>query len=279
MFDDAAKLRRFAVNHATVGFHVSFDRFLDECARTGATSVGIWRDYLDGSGASVVRKMLADRHLSVTSLNRTGFFGVRDVSERESRLNDARRAIDFCAEVGISTLLVVPGGPERGEVDLAGTRSRIEECLHVIAPAAEAAGVRLGLEPFHPSYVRGYGSICTLRSALDVSDRVGEALGVILDVYHLWWDPDRTSQVARAGNRILGYHVCDMKAEPKDPAYDRAIMGEGIADVVGLTGEVLAAGYGGGIEVEIFSRDLWRMEPEDVLECVRARFLTDTFPG
>ena len=51
----------------------------------------------------------------------------------------------------------------------------------------------LAIEPLHPMQAADRACINTLEQALDICDaldpgRTG-ALGVALDVYHVWWDP------------------------------------------------------------------------------------------
>ncbi len=132
--------------------------------------------------------------------------------------------------------------------------------------------MRLAIEPFHPALSSIRGVINTLDLALDICEPLGDHVGVVTDIFHLWWDPAIYRAIDRAGPRIFGHHLCDWKRDAVDPIADRGVMGEGVADVARLTAAVMRTGYAGWMEIEIFSRDdLWTMEaPAIASRCLRA---------
>ena len=93
------------------------------------------------------------------------------------------------------------------------------------------------------------------------------ALGIALDVYHVWWDPNLEAEIARAGReRLLAFHICDWLVPTTDLLLDRGMMGDGVIDIPRIRGWVQAAGYDGMREVELFSAATWwRKQPEDVV--------------
>ena len=101
-------------------------------------------------------------------------------------------------------------------------------------------------------------------------------LGVAIDVYHVFWDPELEHQIARIGaaGRILAFHVCDWLVPTRDLLLDRGMMGDGVIDLPKIRASVEAAGYTGMIEVEIFSRDWWRRDPDEVLRIIAERYQT-----
>jgi sugar phosphate isomerase/epimerase len=116
----------------------------------------------------------------------------------------------------------------------------------------------------------------TLAQALDLCDRLDPdrtgKLGVAVDVYHVWWDPDLSEQIARAGlDRLLAYHVCDWLVPTRNLLTDRGMMGDGVIELRRIRADVEAAGYRGFAEVEIFSEDWWARPMTDVLETCIAR--------
>ena len=115
----------------------------------------------------------------------------------------------------------------------------------------------------------------TLAQALDLCDALGDGVGVVIDAYHVWWDPDLAKQIARAGSskRILAYHVCDWLILTRDLLLDRGMMGDGVIDLPRLGSLVDQAGYRGYVEVEIFSAtDWWTRPGDDVLRTCIERF-------
>jgi len=100
---------------------------------------------------------------------------------------------------------------------------------------ARAAGVPLAIEPLHPAYAADRACVNTTRQALDLCDALDAKrtgmLGVALDVYHIWWDPELNGPDRRAGkDRILAFHVCDWLVPTKDILNDRGMMGDGVIE-------------------------------------------------
>jgi sugar phosphate isomerase/epimerase len=108
---------------------------------------------------------------------------------------------------------------------------------------------------------------------LDICDRLGAGTGVAVDVYHVWWDPALPGQIARAGGRILGHHICDWLVPTHDTAFDRGMMGDGVIDLPAIRRMIEMAGYQGPQEVEIFSAEnWWKRDPDEVLKICVERY-------
>jgi sugar phosphate isomerase/epimerase len=186
---------------------------------------------------------------------------------------DNRRAIDEAAAIGAPCLVMVCGGLPPGSKDLEGARHRVEDGLAEILPHARAAGVTLALEPLHPMTCADRSVLSTAAQALSLAERLGDGVGLALDVYHIWWDPLLAETVARAAGRIAAFHVCDWLVPTRDLVLDRGMMGDGVIDVPGIRALMEAAGYGGLIEVEIMSAaDWWRRDADEVLLVMKERF-------
>ena len=100
-------------------------------------------------------------------------------------------------------------------------------------------------------------------------------LGVALDVYHIWWDPELLPQIARAGkDRLLAFHVCDWLVPTKDILNDRGMMGDGVIDIKSVRAAVEAQGFAGYSEIEIFSNDWWNKPMDEVLQTCIERHRT-----
>jgi sugar phosphate isomerase/epimerase len=160
-----------------------------------------------------------------------------------------------------------------GSKDLALSRERIHQGIAAILPEARQAGVPLAIEPLHPMQAAERACVNTMEQALDLCERLGEGIGVAVDVYHVWWDPKLEAQIRRAGKeRLLAYHICDWLVPTRDLLNDRGMMGDGVIDLPLIRSWVEAAGYAGFQEVEIFSeRDWWRRDPDEVLAVCKER--------
>ena len=134
----------------------------------------------------------------------------------------------------------------------------------------------LAIEPLHPAYAADRACVNTTKQALDICDALDPArsgaLGVALDVYHIWWDPELKPQIARAGkDRLLAFHVCDWLVPTKDILNDRGMMGDGVIDIPSVRAEVESHGFAGYSEIEIFSQSWWDRPMDEVLQTCIAR--------
>ncbi len=252
---------------------------IDGCARHGIRGITVWRDRLQEMGVPAAAQALRAAGLAVTGLCRGGMFPAADAAGRKAAIEDNLRAIDEAQAIGASCLILVVGGLPPGSKDIAGARTQVRDGIATILGHARQAKVPLAIEPLHPMQAADRACINTLGQALDLCDeldpRATGALGVALDVYHVWWDPQLDAQVARAGaGRLLAHHICDWLVPTKDLAFDRGMMGDGIIDLPRIRGLVEKAGYRGFSEVELFSQDnWWKRDPDEVLSIMKERYL------
>jgi sugar phosphate isomerase/epimerase len=240
-------------------------------------SIGLWREPVAEAGLAAAAAMVTDSGLRVSSLCRGGFFTAADDGLRRAALDENRRAIEETAVLAAAgapgsapVLVLVAGGLPAGDRDLPGARARAGDAVGTLVDEAAAAGVVLAIEPMHPIYAADRGVISTLGQALDVAEQFPAAtVGVVVDTFHVWWDPQLGEQVRRAGRdgRISSYQVCDwITPLPPDALLARGMMGDGHIDFPAVTRAVMAAGYTGDVEVEIFNQAIWDADPAEVAE-------------
>ncbi|RKT88064.1 Sugar phosphate isomerase/epimerase [Saccharopolyspora antimicrobica] len=259
------RLARLALNQRTTA-NWSLPEAVRGCAEAGIGAIGVWREPLAETGLAQAARMIADAGLRVSSLCRGGFFTTG------SALDDNIAALDEAAALSCPTLVLVPGGLPEGSRDLHGARQRVAEAIAELVPHAQARGVRLGIEPMHPIFAADRGVISTLAQALDLAEaHPPEAVGVVVDTFHLWWEPGVLDQIARAGPRIAAYQVSDwITPLPPDALLSRGVVGDGHIDFAAFTRAVTAAGYRGDVEVEIFNAEVWAAPGARVLAtCAR----------
>lgn len=263
-----------AINSATVKAW-SLEQLVEGCARAGIKAIAPWRDIVQAAGVDKAGRLIRRHGLTVTCLCRGGMFPAADAAGRRAALDDNRRAVDEAAGIGARCLVLIAGGLPEGSKDLLSAHAQVEEGLAALLPYARGANVPLAIEPLHPMYCADRACVNTLAHANDLCDRLGEGLGIALDVYHVWWDPDLPRQIARAGKRILTYHVCDWLVPTKDLLLDRGMPGDGVIDLRRIRAMVEAAGYTGHCDVEIFStQNWWKRDPDEVLRICRERHQT-----
>lgn len=267
-------LSRLSLNQKTVNSW-SLPEAVAGCVRAGIPAIGVWREPLHEIGVARARALIDAAGLRVSSLCRGGFLTTADPAARRTALADNRAAIDEAAGLGTDTLVLVVGGLPAGSRDLPGARSRVADAVAELAPYAARCGVRLALEPMHPLYAADRGVLSTLGQALDLAERFpADQVGVVVDTFHVWWDPQVAPQIARAADRICSFQIGDwITPLPADTLLSRGMMGDGHIAFRPLRRAVEAAGYRGDIEVEIFNADLWADDPDRVVELTKARYL------
>ncbi|TRW78509.1 sugar phosphate isomerase/epimerase [Mycolicibacterium sp. 018/SC-01/001] len=250
---------------------------VEGAAAAGLPAVGLWRDRVAEAGVAESGKILADNGIRASSLCRGGFLTGLD----DDALDDNRRAIEEAAALGAPELVMVVGGiPDR---DLPAARARVADRLGALAPHAAACGIRLALEPLHPMYCADRAVISTLGQALALAEpHPADVVGVVVDTFHVWWDPELPAQIAEAGRqgRISSYQICDwLVPMTADPLMSRGMMGDGVIDFASLTAMVTGAGYRGDVEVEIFNADVWAADPREVVQTMKHRYRELVLPG
>src|SRR5882672_9121727 len=194
---------------------------------------------LQETGIAESARILKANGVRVTGYCRGGLFGAGGRENVKAAIDDNKRMIDEAAAIAAEGIVVIGGGLPPESRDLPDARAMFVEGLAAVLHHARACGIPLALEPMHPMYAADRGCITTLREMLDIADLLGnDGLGIAVDTYHVWWDPELRVQIARA------------------------MMGDGVIDFQAIRRMVDAAGYNGIQEVEIFS-DYWWSRPGD----------------
>jgi sugar phosphate isomerase/epimerase len=249
----------------------SLEQAVRNCSASGIPYIGVWRHKMGGD-AEKASAMIRREGLRVSSLCRGGWFSAATAEERRKRIEDNHRAIEEAALLGAPVLVIV-SGPANGQT-IEDARATVLDGLLEILPDAEKAGITLGIEPLHPMYAAERSVVVTLKQANDLADRLSSAAaGVVVDVFHVWWDPDVLQQIERARGKIAGFHVSDWPVPLPGILMGRAMMGDGVIELQKLRQAVDATGYDGPIEVEIFNEEIWKSADEKLLERIQKSFL------
>lgn len=272
-------LERYSLNQATIKY-ATLEQAVRATVDAGIPSIGLWREPVAEFGLERSAALVRDAGLRVSSLCRSGFFSMPEGAARRASLDDNRAAIDEAHALGTDTLILVSGGLPDGSRDLIGARERVAEALAELEPHARAAGVRLAIEPLHPMYAADRCVVNTLRQANDLAERFPvESVGVVVDTFHLWYDAELLEQIARAGERIASYQVCDwLTPIAADPLLSRGYPGDGHIDFGPVTRAVVAAGYAGDIECELFNQEIWDAPFDEVVATTVDRYRALVLP-
>ena len=271
-------LNRLSINQLTTRDQWSLPEAADGYARAGVGAMAVWWEKLREIGAARAARTIRDAGLAVTGYCAGGLLTARDPADRRQRLDDNRRMVDEAVAIGSSCLVALGGGLDRCDRDIDGARRRALDGFAELLPYVRDAGIVLALEPLHPMVCATRSVLCTLRQANEWCDALGGGpdvdggVGIALDTYNVWWDPELESQIERSAGRIAAYHVSDWLPDTRDLRFDRGMPGDGVIDLRRLAERVTAAGYRGRHEVEILSSRWWREDPETVVATVLERF-------
>ena len=264
-------MHRLSFNQITAK-HATLRECVDACVRHGVGWIAPWRDRVEEAGVPESALMLRDSGLRVSSLCRGGSSSAPTEAERRARIDDNLRAIDQAAALDASCLVLVCGpAPDR---DLDGARTMVAEGIAAIADHARARKIRLGIEPLHPMFAADRSVIVTLAQALDLADQFdSQAAGIVVDVFHVWWDPRLYADLRRAAGRILGFHISDWPVPLPGIVTGRSMMGDGVIELRRIRTAVDETGYAGSIEVEIMNEAIWNQPIDMTMEKMIERYL------
>ncbi|MDP3251783.1 MAG: sugar phosphate isomerase/epimerase family protein [Hydrogenophaga sp.] len=282
MRDFSQDHRWLSINTATVrkshGQEQPLTDIIEACAHHGIQAISPWRDQVAASGLKTISSLVKTHGLKLSGYCRGGMFPAADAVGLKAASDDNRRAVDEACELNATCLVLVVGalpGALAGQAahkDITLSRQQVQDGIGELLGYAKANGMPLAIEPLHPMYAADRACVNTMEHALDLCDLLDPqksgALGVALDVYHVWWDPKLQAQIQRAGkSRLLAFHVCDWLTPTTDLLNDRGMMGDGVIDIPRIRGWVEEQGFEGFSEVEIFSTgNWWKRDRDEVLK-------------
>ena len=243
----------------------------EACARRGIRSIGLWRHKITEYGLNESVRAVRDCGLHVSSVCRGGMFPAASAEERHKRIEDNFRAVDEAAALKADALVMVVGGAS--PVGIEAARPMVRDGIAELVPYAKSAGVKVGLEPLHPMFAADRSVLTTIAEGLAIAQQYApDEVGLVLDVFHIWWDSCVMQQISASAGRICGFHVSDWLVPLPDVLLGRGMMGDGVIDIRSLREAVDRAGYAGPIEVEILNQAIWDEAPDSVLDRVVETF-------
>ncbi len=284
MRDLAKHFQTCSINTATLGFHAPIASVVDEIARAGFGMIAPWRREIEGGDVKAVAKHIRDAGLKLSGYCRSTYMPASSIEVFRANIDANKRALDDAATLGAPAFVMVVGGLPDGSKNLNAARAQVREACAELVDYGRKVGVRIALEPLHPVYAADRSCLTLLSEALDWCDTIeGETgdpwIGVAIDCYHVWWDPDLAHSIKRAGKskRIFAYHVCDWLVPTLDVLNDRGMMGDGVIDLKAMRDMIETTGYNGAVETELFSINNWWKRPmHDTLQVCKDRLMTST---
>ncbi len=263
----------------------SFAEDVEAYAAAGAGGIGIWEMKLPQGDDAESLALVRDGGLEVTNcipaipsiLPLPLMDGPVDPRERiEAVCASIRRLAPFEPQS-----IVCLTGPQ-GELAADEAHRIVVDGLRRIGREAQAAGVRVGLEPIQRIGAENWTIPTTIGEAVELLDEVGDAgFGIMFDVWNLWNGATILDDIREHAGRFTGVHVSDWR-EPTRGWCDRVLPGDGVADLPGILAALDEAGWRGAYDLEIFSDDgtfgndyegsLWRLPAQELARRGREAF-------
>jgi len=250
------------------------------CAHYAAAGVGgisVWRNVVapeeGGVGLAEAVKIVAASGLAVPAYVRGGFFPAPGNDERQAAVDHNKVMLDEAAALGADQVVLVVGAVPG--MPLGEARKQTADGIAACLAHAESVGVKLSIEPLHPMYAGDKSCVNRMAEGREICERLRSPwLGLAVDVYHVWWDPDLDREIELAGEQglLFGFHVCDWRLDTRHMLTDRGLMGDGCIDIPGIRAKVKAAGFNGFHEVEVFSEQYWAIDQREYLNLIVERY-------
>lgn len=273
-FDPHEKsLERLCVHTATTK-PWSIETAISEYSSRGIGGISIWRDAIENKNLSQIESMLSDNNLEPVSLVRGGFFPSSKEVLRKAAIEENKRAMHEAAELGCPQLVLVCGAVP--ELNVSENLKYIADGIEALLETSHQLDVKLSIEPLHPMYADQRSAVNLMSTANEICDELeDENLGIAVDVFHVWWDPNLEKELQRSAeqDRFFAYHLCDWKLDMADMLNDRGLMGDGVIPLAEITKKVCDLGFRGYHEVEIFSHEWWAKDQGDFLDQIIDRYL------
>jgi len=246
---------------------------VDAFTQAGVGGISVWRNVIEPIGVNEAASILRDSGLNVPALVRGGFFPAINAADRQKAIDDNRRCIDEAAAINAEMVVLVVGAVPG--MPLEEARRHVMDGIGAVLPHAVERGVKLAIEPLHPMYAADRSCINRMREAREICEQLkSRMLGIAVDVYHVWWDPDLKQEIELAGQQhtLFGFHLCDWRVHTRDLLNDRGLMGDGCIHLKQIRQWVLDAGFTGMDEVEVFSDEYWAMDQHAYLKLIVDRY-------
>jgi len=187
---------------------------------------------------------IGEAGLEVATLTHRAFALASDeeVQAARERLD---RTIGIASEIGAQTIIMTTGG--RGTLTWTEAADRFAEAIAPCATTAEAAGIRLGIEPTSHLYADA-SIVHRLADTTAVARKAG--ITVIPDVFACWVDADIEQAIAEAGPLISLIQISDYVYGDRGLPC-RAVPGDGAIPFERLVPAFAAAGFDGYYDLEI----------------------------
>ncbi len=243
---------------------LGFEEALQAYSSKGISQMGIWTDKIENIPPTRVKALLDEYKVKPANLCFAGLFTSDSANERDAAVDNAKKTVELCKEIGAGFLLIVSGPTAPGQIE--ASRDNAKRGLEKLVPFAEDIGANLALESIHPIDISRWTVWVTLEQVFGIVDSFSSPnLGILLDLYNSWWEPGLEATIPRIIDKVFDVHMADWAAETLT-VDSRLLPGQGVIPLPRLIKTIEDAGYQGLYDVEIFNPAIWEADQGLVLD-------------
>lgn len=248
---------RFAVNAYSTPHNGVFED-IEQVAAIGGAAVGLWEGKFGDHDDDRIAASLEEHGLAAAfcvprmhSILGIPFDKPGTPKDPRDRTELICQSIHRLAAFSPAVIAIAPG-TSGDPAHPSGPVEAVAENLPAIADAAAEHGLQIGLELLAE---RRGSPLHTIPMMVEVIEAAGrENVGIMFDIFHSWCEPGLHEHIAEYGHLINSVQVCDIRVEERS-GFDRELPGRGRGTAAGIIAGLLAAGYDGFWELEVFSDD------------------------
>lgn len=245
-----------AINQIS-SFRWSLEEAVAEYRDLGINSIGLWRPRVDDLGCERARELLRDHGMNATSLSWAGGFTGSNGFSYDEAVADACDAVDMAARLGVPVLRIATGG-RNGHTEN-HVRRIVVDGLREVGFHAMRRKVVLAVQPMHRTYARNWSFLSSVQETLRLIDACRHPavrLGVALQ--HVWREEHVLEQLQTRVSDLACVQISDTPNDLRSES-DQCQLGHGRLPLAQFVNGLLAVGYRGPFEIDIWSDKLWAL--------------------
>lgn len=254
---------KLCVNTVSIG-QGSFQEKVKALSKAGIKYISLWYDDVKDEDPAQIKTLFAEADLTPVGLTFLGPFNQENEELYKKARTEDERKIELASALGIDTMLALTGA--RNGLTDAEARELLKKSLRILAPMCQKKGIKIAFEAIHFMYQDEWTYISTFEEAFNiVSDINMDNLGLMLDVYHVWMEPEILKKIENSDGKIFGFQLSDWRPINRSKT-DRVLPGEGCIPLNEIIHSAEKAGWDAWYDIEIFSDELWTLPADKFIE-------------
>lgn len=265
------EIRKLSINHISLKNH-NFEDRMKYLYEEKIPATAVWFDDIKKIGIKRTKQIFNKYPVEIVLGAYIGPFNQANKAEYQKSRKEDEEKIEIANELGIDTVLALTGPLGNINYDYAINilTEGLKEADEVIRN--NNFDIRIAFEPIHYIYQKDWTYICTIEDSLRIVDKINRSkIGLMIDLCHVWQEPDVLNWIKKAKNKIFGCQICDWRKINRT-LYDRVLMGDGCIPIREMLDAIEQAGWNKWYDVEIFSEELWKLDAKEFIKKCKEKY-------